>query len=239
MYLNFLGRDSCFGDEHNSAYFCPTENELVIIDCPVSTFQKLRKSKFINLEDYEKIYILITHTHGDHIGGLGLFVQYVHFVLEYSSITIIAPSFEVGKDIVTLLRIEGVANDWYKIMYPDEAPSKKWFVRSIPTKHSPQLEGKCFGYQLNINGANIVYTGDTSTLEPFYPYLHNAYLYLDTSYWFGDIHLKIKDLLEADSLINLLNANPKCVYLMHLDDVGAIRFSTENHKLFKIVETIK
>ena len=49
MKLKFLGRDSGFGDEHNSAFFTTKDNDLVIIDCPVSTFEKLKENIPINL----------------------------------------------------------------------------------------------------------------------------------------------------------------------------------------------
>ena len=43
MELKFFGRGSGFSEDHTSAYFITTNNELVIIDCPVSTLNKLIK----------------------------------------------------------------------------------------------------------------------------------------------------------------------------------------------------
>lgn len=73
--LLFLGRGSAFADEHNSAFFVE-DNELVLIDCPATSYQKVKK---MNWEHYDNIYILITHTHGDHSGGVGTMLQYVWF----------------------------------------------------------------------------------------------------------------------------------------------------------------
>ena len=215
MALKFFGRGSGFADEHTSAYFSTANKELVIIDCPVSTFQK---SKHIDLTDYEKFYILVTHTHGDHVGGLGLFVQYAFFTLK-KPVTIVAPSTEVADNILTLLTIEGNDSSWYKLVTVEKFKDKKWFKECILTKHSPQLENKCFGYHLIVDGKNIVYTGDTSTLVPFMPYLTSgSILYVDTSVYYGMIHLKLEDALN-DFLT--LNTNGIKVYLMHLDDVAA------------------
>ena len=72
MELRFFGRGFGFSDEHTSAYFTTENQEIVIIDCPVSTYNKL---KHMDLLNYEELYIFITHTHGDHIGGLGLIIQ--------------------------------------------------------------------------------------------------------------------------------------------------------------------
>lgn len=215
MALKFFGRGSGFADEHTSAYFSTENKEMVIIDCPVSTFQKL---KHIELKDYEKFYVLVTHTHGDHVGGLGLFVQYAFFTLK-KPVTIVAPSTEVADDILTILTIEGNEPSWCELVTVTAVKEKEWFGECVLTKHSPQLENKCFGYQLTVGGTNVVYTGDTSTIVPFLTYLvEGSILYVDTSVYYGMIHLKLEDAL--DDFIEFNRKGIK-VYLMHLDDVDA------------------
>lgn len=238
MYLRFFGSDSGFGKEHTSAYFCTKDNELVIIDCPISTFQKLKDENYINLKNYKKIYVLITHTHGDHIGGLGLFIQYVYFVLKIH-IAVVAPSSAVARDIASLLTIEDNSGDWYTLLVAENLKDKSWFVNSILTKHSTyQLKGKCFGYQFNINDTNVVYTGDTVTLEPFIPYLsHNSILYTDVSVYYGAVHLKLKDAMN--DFISLLNNGVKKIYLMHLDDAVVARNIVSEIEGIEVVEVYK
>lgn len=230
--LKFLGRGAGFADEHTSAYFTTEVKEMVIIDCPISTFQKM---KHIDLTDYEKFYILVTHTHGDHVGGLGLFVQYAFFVLK-KPVTIIAPSKAVADDISTILTIEGNELSWYELVTVADVTNKAWFGNCILTKHAPQLEGKCFGYNLIVDDTNVVYTGDTSTLEPFMPYLtDDSALYVDTSVYYGMIHLKLEDALE-----NFLALNQKGikVYLMHLDDALVAEKIVADYPDIEVVETI-
>ena len=214
MALKFFGRGSGFSDEHTSAYFTTVDKEMVIIDCPVSTFQKL---KHIDLSSYKKFYLLITHTHGDHIGGLGLFVQYTFFTLK-KPVTIVAPSKSVANDISALLTIEDNEPSWYELITVSALTDKEWFCDCVLTKHSPQLENKCFGYHLIIDDTNVIYTGDTSTLQPFLHYLTDgSVLYVDTSIYYGMIHLKLEDALN--DFISFTKRGIK-VYLMHLDDVS-------------------
>lgn len=231
--LKFLGSGSGFADEHTSAYFVTSEDELVIIDCPVSTFQKLKKK---GLSQYKEIYLLITHTHGDHIGGLGLFAQYAYFVSK-TCITIVAPSDEVAKDIETVLQIEGNDFSWYDLVTVSYLEGKDWFGKAILTEHSPQLKGKCFGYQLCVDGKNCVYTGDTSTLEPFMPYVKaGTQLYVDVSAHYGMIHLKLEDAIPT---FKELIKNGVEIALMHLDDTWvASKILDENFIHARDVEII-
>lgn len=213
MKLNFLGRGSGFSDiseGHTSAFFETSDNDLVIIDLPMSSFYKLKN---FDLSKYNNVYVLITHTHGDHISGLGLFAQLIFFVFK-KKIKIIAPSDIVKTDLSTVLQIEGNDPDWYFLNTAENFKHtycKTWFKTEVKTTHSPQLEDKCFGYVFNIDNTNIVYTGDTSTLKPFEEYLTpDSELYVDTSVHYGQIHMKLENLLKE----NLDNIN---VYLMHLD----------------------
>lgn len=98
----------------------------------------------------------------------------------------------------------------------------------------PQLEGKCFGYHLIIDGTNVVYTGDTLTIKPFLPYLvEGSVLYIDTSVFYGMVHLKLEDAL--DEFISLNKRGVK-VYLMHLDDVSAAEKMIEKYPDIEIVK---
>ena len=210
--LLFLGRGSAFADEHNSAFFVE-DNELVLIDCPATSYQKVKK---MNWEHYDNIYILITHTHGDHSGGVGTMLQYVWFASYMKKkVTIIAPSEEVKEDLLLLLmRIEGCEQELFNIVTADEL-DRKWFIAAVPTTHVKPLEGKCFGYHLNIRGNNVVYTGDTATLEPFKPLLKNgSFLYTEAAFYKSEVHLYLKDMLPE--FIRLSDGGVH-VYLMHLD----------------------
>ena len=209
--LKFFGVGADFLDENTSAYFTEGK-EMVIIDLPVSS---LRKLKLMELENYKDFYVLITHTHGDHIGGLGLFIQWMTCVYK-KNITIIAPSPRVANDLALLLDTQGVNTSWYKIILPEEVKNKKWFKDTILTKHAKQLKEKCFGYNLEVAGKNIVYTGDTCTLDPFKPYLKpGTIFYVDVAVYFAETHLKLEDVL--DELISYTKKGIK-VFLMHLDD---------------------
>ena len=216
--LLFLGRGSAFADAHNSAFFVE-DNELILIDCPATSYQKVKKT---NWEQYDSIYILVTHTHGDHSGGIGTMLQYVWFASYMKKkVTIVAPSTEVKEDLLLLLlRIEGCEQEWFDIITAEEL-NKKWFIATVSTSHVKTLDRKCFGYHLSIHGNNVVYTGDTATIEPFIPLLKSgSFLYTEAAFYKSEVHLYLEDLMPE--FIKLAD-NGVHIYLMHLDVENKIK----------------
>lgn len=231
--LKFLGRGSAFADEQTSAVFTHGD-DLVIIDCPFTAFIKLKR---MNVFQYRHIYVLITHTHGDHAGGLGTFVQYVWFGSgQKKKVTVIAPSEDVAKDLHTLLddiegcKVIGNANNkWYYMKTADHA-ELPWLIEAIPTTHVEQLKHKCFGYKLCINKKIVIYTGDTATFKPFQNHLtkRGSYLYTEISSANVGVHLWAKTYIP---IFNELANSGINVYLMHMDDEDAIKSMIAGTKL--------
>lgn len=209
--LSFLGRGSAFTDEHNSAYFIAGK-DMVLLDCSMTSFIKLKKK---DLSSIEHIYILVTHTHGDHVSGIGMLIDQMYFTARIP-VTVVAPSAELKEDLRFLIeRLEGVSSDWYELTEGADLETE-WFVEPVATSHTEELSGRCFGYCLNVDGKRVVYTGDTNTLEPFEKYLEEGtYLYMETSAYKSRVHLFCEDV--KDRVRGYVSRGVK-VYLMHLDD---------------------
>ena len=73
--LNFFGKGSAFADDNTCAYFVD-DNDMVLIDFSLEAFPKLRRLDFSGIKT---IYVLVTHTHGDHISGIGTLIHYAYF----------------------------------------------------------------------------------------------------------------------------------------------------------------
>ena len=74
--LKFFGKGSAFADDNTCAYF-KDGKDMILIDFSLEAFPKFRK---IDFDGIETIYILITHTHGDHISGIGTLIHYAYFI---------------------------------------------------------------------------------------------------------------------------------------------------------------
>ncbi len=220
MMIRFLGRGSAFADEHNCAYFTAGA-DLVLLDCPMSAFTKLKQK---DIKAYENIYVLITHTHGDHIGGVAMLIDYVHFVF-HSKVTVAAPSEQVKNDLkYWLSNLEGCGDDWYDMILASDI-KKDWMGEAIPTTHAAQLAGKCFGYRLILDGNTVIYTGDSNTLAPYEKYLvPGVYLYTEVSAYKTEVHLYCGDIKEK---VRSFVEQGIHVYLMHMDDETVIRIIME------------
>ena len=219
--LKFLGRGSAFADEQNSAFFI-SDDELVLIDCPMSAFHKLKRLDLSKMteESISKITVLVTHTHSDHCGGIPMLIHFAFFMF-HIPVVVVAPSEEIKADIFFLIdRLDGCSPEGYELITASDL-DRSWFKAAIPTEHAPALKGRCFGYILRIEGKDIVYTGDTNTLAPFMDHLKpGCELYSEISVYKSPVHLYFVDIFPV---LKELSETGIRVYLMHLDNEELIK----------------
>lgn len=195
--LTFLGGDSGFGENNTSAYYI-MDNKLILIDCGFAIFSKVKNM----LQDFDEIDVIITHLHNDHAGTLSQLIMYVYFILG-KTVNVISKC----ERIYDYLDITGTPKESYNIYNSTE------YVELIKTEHVKELDS--YGMNLKINNKNIIYTGDTCSLNSFIPYIDNAdELYVDISKN-GGVHLKISEIIDE---LDKIYTNGTDVYLMHVDD---------------------
>lgn len=197
--LKFLGSDSGFGINNNSAYI-EEKGKLTIIDCGFTVFTQIKK-KF-DLNKYKEINVIVTHLHNDHAGSLSQLILYAYFIFN-KKVNVISMCSKIKE----YLDITGTPEDAYTLYNKFEN------VEFIRTEHTRYLDS--YGFKLCVNGKKIVYTGDTNILEPFIKYTNDIdEFYVDVSRY-GGAHLKIDDVIEK--LREIKKKNIK-IYLLHIDD---------------------
>lgn len=155
--LNFLGRGAAFYPQlgNTNAYFV-LNNSLYLLDCGESSFEKLMAR--LDLTQYDKISVILTHMHADHVGSLGSLLSYCKIVLN-KIVNIVYPS----KNILSYLKLIGIAGDFYT--YTEELPkTENLSIRPLPVKHADDMD--CFGYLISDISDTIYYSGDAVAIPP-------------------------------------------------------------------------
>lgn len=156
--IRFLGIGSAFNTQlGNNSGFVKNGASMILIDCGGTVFERLRKFKV--LEGLKKIYIVVTHTHPDHIGSLGDLIFYCHYKLKIKP-TIYFPENTL---IQRLFSVIGVKENMYTLIKSmknnlsdgDLGETVIEFVLSSHTKSIP-----AFGFFLTLDKKSVYYSGD-------------------------------------------------------------------------------
>lgn len=220
--LKFLGSGSAFNTKlgNNGAYILNKKDKILfMIDCGSVTFSRLEWSGL--LEDVERVVVLMTHTHPDHVGSLGDLIFYGYYSMGKigePAVTVFAP---YDLKIRHLLRYMGVEEKTYKLVQFDVSGGYHYddfHIRFEPVvvNHVPELS--CYGYVIYINDWKVYYSGDCNDIPEEILAQLNEFdrIYQDTckADYPGNVHLslrKLDELIEND--IFLRNK----IYCMHLD----------------------
>ena len=239
MELLFLGRGSAFNTlEGNTSAFFKEGNTLFIIDSGETTFELLIKNNI--LDNIEKVYLMITHTHSDHIGSLGTLTSYLYYK-KNQIINIIIPEQASEEkylnNIKSILEVTGCTDNYILIKEKELDDQFKSFssIRFKKTNHTSSLV--CYGILFSTEKGFIYYSGDTNELNNVKELIDKKEiidkLYLDTTLIDKEDnnHLSI-NVINSEIPSNLKNK----VYCMHVDNDETINKVLELG--FKIVEKI-
>jgi ribonuclease BN (tRNA processing enzyme) len=214
--LNFTGIGSAFNTElGNTSAFIKKGTSLLLIDCGGSVFHRLQELEL--LEDVQNLYIIITHTHPDHVGSLGDVIFYAKHILKQKP-TIFFPQKELIQGFLTNI---GVSNRVYKLNSFDKASVNdanlgEFSIKFVPVSHVETIPA--YGFIMELNKKMLYYSGDANSMDNMIlDKLKNEEIYriyqdtcgLDYK---GNGHLSLKKLCEV---VPMEFRNK--VYCMHLD----------------------
>lgn len=217
--LNFIGTGSAFNTAlgNNCAYIKNGEN-LLLIDCGSSTFAKIQEIKL--LEGIKSVFVLMTHTHPDHVGSLGDLIFYGYYAMGEMgkpSVTVIAPDNLYMEDVLDAVGVKRETYGYVGLDYSHTFLSKfSMMIQPIKVNHVDELH--CYGYVFTHKEHFIYYSGDCYEIpEEILRGLNNGvydFFYQDTckADYEGNVHLSLRKLTEM-----VKPEYRKRVFCMHLD----------------------
>lgn len=238
MELKFLGRGAAFNPKegNNSAYFIEN-NQLFLIDCGESIFEKLVSTGLVDSVD--TINLMITHTHSDHIGCLGTLAMYSYFTLQKPLNIIIKSDEKYLHDINKIISGFGITNVMFNFVDEqnlDNAYSTFKNIRYIETKHYDGLN--CYSILFNTDNGIVFYSGDTKEMTQLKAIIESGeiidklYVDVSSSNFPGNPHLYI-GILDEQISPELKSKT----YCMHFNNDECIELAKSMG--FNIVEVTK
>ncbi len=161
--LNFIGMGSAFNTKlGNTSAFVKHNNSLILIDCGGTIFHRLQELNI--LDGLENIYIVITHTHPDHVGSLGDIIFYCYYILKCRA-TILFPKKELIEKFLTII---GVSSKMYNInsfqkVDVNDAQFGEFSIEFLSVPHVDTLPS-C-GFIMKLNGSMVYYSGDANNIS--------------------------------------------------------------------------
>ena len=215
--LRFLGRGAGFNvREGNTAAFLRRGDEMLLIDCGETVFQRLSEGHW--LDGVREVRVAVTHLHSDHCGSLGTLGLYLYFTAGCGMKLVVPPDDGFQNDLRSLLRLYGLPDGAWT-MLPDSGFGTFAGVRAlrfVPTRHAPTMT--CFSLQWEGARGAVFYSADTCEGEPLARFLreHGDFdrVYMDAT----DLDLPDGVHLPVQKTARIVPRDLRSrVFLMHLN----------------------
>lgn len=215
--LIFLGTGSAFNTKlKNTSCYIKFRDSMILIDAGGTVFHELQMSNI--LDGVKKLYIVITHTHPDHVGSLGDIIFYSHYIMKIKP----AIYFPGEKVLLNFLDNIGVESSMYFLnsnisaeIEDDNTGLIKLSFIGVP--HVTTIP--CFAFIMETMEEKIYYSGDSRTIPGniadmlFQGKLDKLYQDVSGLDYEGSNHLSLKQ------LCSLIPANMRHkVYCIHHDE---------------------
>lgn len=168
--LLFLGTGGWVATKNrdNTSFLLDTEKGLILIDCPGSVIQKIKK---LDRDPRRVFSIFITHIHPDHVYGLPSFVHSLMFEERCIKIYGSRQTIDFCAEMLDLFRLRDsrIKIEIQLIPYhpgEDIQLTDSICCSSYPVSH--HTSSLAFGFQFLKEDKKLLYSGDTSIHSPLF-----------------------------------------------------------------------
>lgn len=161
--LTFLGSGSAFNTQlGNTSAFIKKKDSLVLIDSGGTVFHRLQELQL--LENLKKLYIIITHTHPDHVGSLGDIILYSYYTLGIKPTVF----FQKKELIEKFLSCIGVSSNMYlldnsNVISIMDEDFGKVSIEFVPVLHVDTIPA--YGFVMRQREGVFYYSGDANHID--------------------------------------------------------------------------
>jgi ribonuclease BN (tRNA processing enzyme) len=182
--VTVLGSGDAFGSggRAHSAHLVEAPGVTFLVDCGPTVLQALKR---LGRDPAAIDFVLVSHLHGDHFGGIPfLFLEYRYETGRSRPLTIGGPAGTAARVTALFAALyETTAREplpfavRHVTMAPDE-PQVVGGVRLLPFATPHANEMVCLGYRLEVAGRTILYSGDSAWTDRFLELSRGADLFL-------------------------------------------------------------
>jgi len=222
MQVQFVGSGDAFGSggRFNTCFHVTGERVNFLIDCGATSLPALKRC---GIDRNAIDLVLVTHSHGDHFGGLPFLMLDAQFTRRTRPLIIAGPEgIERRLEQVMEALFENSSKRERRFdlriaaLKPELAASFGAVnVKSFPVVHG-ESGGPFLGYRIEAEGRVIAFTGDTEWTEALIPLGRDVDLFIAEAYTYDRAirnHLSLKTLED-----HLAEIRPKRMILTHMGE---------------------
>jgi ribonuclease BN (tRNA processing enzyme) len=182
--VTVLGSGDAFGSggRGHSAYLVDAPGVTFLVDCGPTVLQSLKR---LGRGAGDVDFVLVSHLHGDHFGGLPfLFLEYRYETPRTRPLTVFGPPGTEGRVRAAFSALyettarEGLPFPIHWVELRAGTPATAATVRVLPFRTPHANEMLCLGYRFEVDGRAVLYSGDSAWTEDFVALSRDTDLFL-------------------------------------------------------------
>jgi ribonuclease BN (tRNA processing enzyme) len=155
-------------ERDNTSFLIKHDTDLVLVDCPGSVVQKVKK---LDVEPADIRAILVTHIHPDHVYGLPSLIH--SLMLTECQIDLFGSEITIDfcrrfLDLFNLLDPKIKCRVRFVSLDPDQDITLTESIACSANKVPHSESSLAFGFRFDTTGPSLFYSGDTPVFPPFF-----------------------------------------------------------------------